>query len=400
MIQSAKKRVLFMTAYMSVDNDARAIAADLCDCARRGVAVYVALDNFGADAFEWCGPDTRYKTQDKEQFTYADLIRSLRESGAKLCFWRAAACVRARGGASGDRGEYELFDCKNHIKTVIVDSEVAILTDRNVGSAYFRNPAYSSVEVCLAGPCVVELEKQFAELWKQGGGLDPLLPSSNGNHNSEPPASKIFASLRDTPADDEERLFPDMWGTILVSTPRILESGLDPILLALMLRVRAAKKSVDLMFAYMEICQPLREELVAAVRRGVAVRVVTNSRETNDLFWINAAFLQSVLPVVEAGGKLVLAVCTPEGKGHVHAKVSVIDGRFLLVGSWNAWLRSTLYEVEADVFVDHPPLASRVAQTIDELEASAAYQCFNPDEIRVELAADPLGVDPAVVPFL
>merc|ERR1712094_113871 len=116
----------------------------------------------------------------------------------------------------------------------------------------------------------------------------------------------------------------------------------------------------------------------------------TNARETNDLFWINGAFLQSVLPVVEAGGKLVMSICTEKAKGHVHAKVAVIDGRYLLVGSWNAWLRSTLYAVEADVLLDSPPLASLTSSAIDALEQSEAYRTYDPQQIHAEIAADPL----------
>eukprot|EP00928_Gymnodinium_smaydae_P098645 TRINITY_DN9215_c0_g2_i1.p1 TRINITY_DN9215_c0_g2~~TRINITY_DN9215_c0_g2_i1.p1 ORF type:complete len:578 (-),score=77.30 TRINITY_DN9215_c0_g2_i1:328-2061(-) len=396
LIQSAKRRILLMNAYISVDSDARAIIEDLADAAKRGVEVYVALDNFGADAFVWCGVDTRYKDGDKDQFLYDDLIQTLRDAGVKLCFWRAAECARARGRRSGENGQYELLDCKNHIKQLIVDCEVAIVSDRNVGSCYFRNPAYSSVEVCVAGACVAKLESQFADIWTQGGAMDPFLPSAEVVSEQ----SKLMNLLCDSAADNAERLFSDVWSASLASTPRELATGIDPILLAMILGVRSAKRSIDMMFAYMELCQPLRDELILAVKRGVKVRVVTNARETNDLFWINGACLQSALPVVEAGGKLVMSVCTPEAKGHVHAKIAVIDDQYLLCGSWNAWLRSTLYEIESSVLIDCAGLANRVARTIDTLEASQAYRVFDTSDIQKELDEDPLGTDPAVSIFL
>eukprot|EP00928_Gymnodinium_smaydae_P098644 TRINITY_DN9215_c0_g1_i1.p1 TRINITY_DN9215_c0_g1~~TRINITY_DN9215_c0_g1_i1.p1 ORF type:complete len:578 (-),score=91.30 TRINITY_DN9215_c0_g1_i1:212-1945(-) len=396
LIQNAKHRILLMNAYISVDSDARAIIEDLADAAKRGVEVYVALDNFGADAFVWCGVDTRYKDGDKEQFLYDDLIQILRDSGVKLCFWRAAECARARGASSGANNKYELLDCKNHIKQLIVDCEVAIVSDRNVGSCYFRNPAYSSVEVCIAGACVTKLEAQFADIWRQGGALDPFRPSDKGVVEE----SKLMSMLCDSAADNTERFFSGVWCTSLASTPRELSTGIDPILLAMILGVRSAKRSIDMMFAYMELCQPLRDELIAAVKRGVKVRIVTNARETNDLFWINGACLESALPVVEAGGKLVMSVCTPEAKGHVHAKIAVIDDQYLLCGSWNAWLRSTLYEIESSVLIDCAALANRVARTIDAHEASKAYRIFDTSEIRKELNEDPLGTDPAIALFL
>ena len=43
-------------------------------------------------------------------------------------FWRAADCARARtvAGTPSGTSEYELYDCKNHIKMIIVDNEVAL----------------------------------------------------------------------------------------------------------------------------------------------------------------------------------------------------------------------------------------------------------------------------------
>lgn len=403
MIKGAKKQILIMCAYISVDDDARTIVGDLADAARRGVEVHVAFDNFGADAFVFCGTDTRYADAGN-MCTYEDLISTLRDAGCKICFWRDMDCLMARGGAprnDNKNRDYELLSCKNHIKCFISDGELAILTDRNIGSCYFRNPAYSCIEVAVAGPAVVQLANQFALLWAQAGGT-PAVKSMAGIEvaAASAPSGALFASLCGSPIDEEKRLVRDCWGAVLVSNARTLESGEDPILMALLLAVRSAQKSVDLMFAYIEICKPLCDELIAALHRGVAVRVVTNSRETNDLFWINAAFLQSMIPVAEAGGKLVMSVCTPTAKGHVHAKVAVVDRHWLLMGSWNAWLRSLLYEVEADVLLDCPALATETVEMIDRQEASDAYRTFGLEDIHAELQADPLGIDPAVVPFL
>merc|ERR1739848_817800 len=105
--------------------------------------------------------------------------------------------------------------------------------------------------------------------------------------------------------------------------------------------------------------------------------MVTNSLETNDLFWIAPATMQSFLPVVQAGAQLVMAQITPQAKGHVHAKVAVVDERFLLIGSWNAWLRSHFYETEVCLLLDSPHFAKFVVQAVDELQESPAYRKWN-----------------------
>lgn len=415
LIRQAQHRVLFSIAYVSVDADGRTLIEELASAARRGVETIVCLDNFGADAFTWSGPDPRYRNADASGASpsvggYHDMVQLLISAGVQVCFWRAKDCLRD----PACKGEgFKIYDAKNHTKLLIVDGEVAIVGDRNIGKCYFRNPNYSSTEGALTGPCVEALEEQFFELWRAGGGAsarrEEHLATTNGtngtaateNGGKQPAAqSALFSSLRDHLEEDATQLASHVWAAVLVSTPSTMATGEDPILVALLSAVRCAERSIDLEFAYMELCRPLRDVLLEAIRRGVTVRLLTNSRETNDLFWINTASLQSILPVVQAGGKLVMPIITPEHKGHVHAKRAIIDERFLLLGSWNAWIRSHVYEAELNVLLDDSRLAKLSKAAIDELEASPCYKPWTVNEIKAAIEADPHGLDPMSALFI
>lgn len=115
----------------------------------------------------------------------------------------------------------------------------------------------------------------------------------------------------------------------------------------------------------------------------------TNSKQTNDLWWISSASLQSLLPIAEAGGRVVMSVLAAEAQGHIHAKVAVADERFVIVGSWNCWLRSHVYEVEVDMLVENAELAKYITCSMDEMLKSPAYPVWSADDLRAAIAEDP-----------
>lgn len=394
LIRSAKRLILVACAYVSIDTDANAVLGDLAEAARRGVTVAVMFDNFGADALTFAGPDMRYAGDGADApDSFDTMMHNLRDAGAHLCFWRPVSCERGGAATAG------LFDAKNHAKAFLVDGVVAIVTDRNIGSCYFRNPNYSSAEVVVTGPIVGGLMDAFWQLWVDGcGPLPPHVrsPTAGGSSPVGAMDALLQAAKREGLGASSAPLevARDVWCAVLASSARTLASGMDPVLLALLTTIRGASVSVDLQFAYMVLCRPLVEELVQACKRGVRVRLVTNGESANDLWWIMDATNLSTLPVVEAGGTLVTAVCTPHHKGHVHAKVAVVDHRWVMVGSWNSWLRSTFYEAELDVLADCPQVAAQLTAQLDALLASPAYTAVAAADLRALLTArQPLNIN-------
>ena len=407
---AAKHTVLVSMAYMSADNDALSLVRALAAAARRGVRVFVQLDNFGGDSFVFSGRDPRYGATSGGAGAIPDflgLVGMLQAAGCHVHFWRPLRSVRGQasrgcGAKAGDVGTAAVYDAKNHAKLWVVDSAVAIVSDRNIGSCYFRNTSYSSTEAAISGPAVAAAEQHFWQLWCDGCG--PMPAAAVRANTATAATARALMDALDTPVDDSGVMqtpamsspghrASNVWCAVVGNSASSLCDGEDPIMLALTLAVRAARVSVDLQFAYMVLMPGLVEEVARACRRGVNVRIITNCRTTNDLWWISAASLASILPALRAGAAFFTPVRNESGSGHVHAKVAVVDDRFVLLGSWNAWLRSVFYETELDVLLDCPSLAQAAAAQMDTLLASPVYRQWTVEEVEAAMAADPDGMD-------
>jgi cardiolipin hydrolase len=102
--------------------------------------------------------------------------------------------------------------------------------------------------------------------------------------------------------------------------------------------VATAKESIDVcVFTLTD--DTLTEVLVAAHRRGVRVRVVSDDQKAMDR--------GSDIDVLEAAG---VAVATDDSHAHMHHKFAIFDGRRLLSGSYN-WTRSAAVANQENVLV-------------------------------------------------
>merc|ERR1712232_885780 len=139
----------------------------------------------------------------------------------------------------------------------------------------------------------------------------------------------------------------------------------------------------------MSLNRGLQDALLIALKRGVRVRIFTNSPASNDLWWTSSDSLSSALRVVKAGGELIMPICTKELHGHVHGKMSVIDKRLVLIGSWNAWLRSHFYETESNLLVDNSEVGSYMHEQLAALSSSESYRVWGTSDIEATLRTLP-----------
>jgi phosphatidylserine/phosphatidylglycerophosphate/cardiolipin synthase-like enzyme len=365
-LREAKHQVLFATSYLSLDSDAFAIVRELGNCALRGVPTFVILDNFGADSYTFTGTDTRYKQPEGivSPLNFEFMVSMMVRAGVHVCFWRPGKCVRA-GTVAKDERARTIYDAKLHCKFAVFDHEIAFVTDRNVGSCYFRNPLYSCSEVWVTGSMATELTEHFCDLWRCSR-RDAAQPEVKA-------ALEMAAATGGVPA------------RLLSSTVDTLGDGMDPILLTLLLLVERAKVSIDFEYAYMTLPVCMQQALIRAMGRGVNVRVITNSKGTNDLWWIHAASMKSLIGVAKAGAKVLLA--QPQ-KAHVHAKLACIDREWVVLGSFNLWHRSLFYELESSVCLQDLDVGGNISEEIDELEAGEGYKRYAVEDLQEELAGE------------
>jgi len=147
------------------------------------------------------------------------------------------------------------------------------------------------------------------------------------------------------------------------------------------------KQQVDLVSPYFVPSKRAAQALVDIARRGVKVRVLTNSLEATDVAAVHAGYAKWRHELLRAGVSLyeLRRSWGPElpdtGRGRfgssassLHAKTFGVDGRSVFVGSFNMDRRSIDLNTEMGFVIDSPALAQRLGQTLDESIPETAYE--------------------------
>ncbi|HEV7668115.1 MAG TPA: phosphatidylserine/phosphatidylglycerophosphate/cardiolipin synthase family protein [Thermoanaerobaculia bacterium] len=255
-----------------------------------------------------------------------------------------------------------------HDKLVIVDGEVLIAGGRNIESPYFGlGPAqvgrrnYLDCDVEVRGALAAEARTYFLALWESHHVKERKRPASAAakaaaarqldtyqawlNARIEI-ARKDGVPLLDVPTPVEHLRF--LHDPIGRKDP---ELGVGPELLA---RLDSAQVSITIESPYLIPTRAFRRGLARALERGVSVRILTNSLSTTDNLWAQAGYVGSKRRLVESG----IDLWEYHGDESLHSKVAVIDGRWLIVGSFNLDPRSEYLNSEIAVEVDSPALVA------------------------------------------
>jgi len=256
------------------------------------------------------------------------LARAVREGGIELREWYDP--VRP-------------FD-STHRKMIVVDGRQAIVGGRNFADHY-RADDWRDVDLVIEGPSVAPLGAVFERLW-QGA------PGRRGAGGDAP-------WVESTPANVRE----------------------DPVMRFVIAAIGAARRSVDLELAYFVDHESLCGALARAARRGVRVRLLTNSAETNDLPYATWAAYEGVRQVLEAGGE----AHARRGAGRtLHPKYVVVDGEWVSFGSHNMDYYSPRYCGEMNLVVRDRRLGSMLLEFFATGLAQATP--LELDEVRASLA--------------
>jgi cardiolipin synthase len=227
---------------------------------------------------------------------------------------------------------------RTHKKFAIADGKLAILGGMNFGFHYLGENQWRDTNVQITGPAVADLQRVFIRDWAALG----------------------------TPVEKEARYFPTLEPTgnfsvrIVDQNPTRNEFDLNE---TVRIALRCAKEHVDIEAPYFNPPAWLSDEIIGAVNRGVRVRILTNSEESNDvpsMFYITASYFQEL---IDAGVEIYLW-SLPERT--IHSKAMTADDKFAFISSYNFNYRSIVWDSEiAAVFTDPDPVA-RIQKMIDD----------------------------------
>lgn len=292
--------------FEDITNDGERLSDLLMERRRHGVAVNIIYDSYGS------------------QNTPSDIFDRLKKAGVGLVEFNPIDPLAAKGS-------YSLND-RDHRKVLIVDGRFAVIGGVNLSTSYqsvifskFEQPDgripqhWRDTDLQIEGPAVAQLQKLFVEHWKAQQG--PPIDETHFYPTIQPQGKEVLRIIGSRPSREISRYY-----------------------VTLLSAIRNAEKSICLSAAYFVPSHQEKEDLIAAARRGVSVRLLLPDQSDSDV--AIAVAHSHYEDLLEAGVKIY------ETHGIVlHSKTVVIDGVWSAIGSSNFDQRSVLFNDEVDAVV-------------------------------------------------
>jgi putative cardiolipin synthase len=281
-----------------------------------------------------------------------------------------------------------------HNKIFAVDGAAAIVGGRNVGDHYFAaggREAFRDYDALMLGPAASEAGASFDAFWNSEHAVpaEALLPRALPPSRASRRLAKLEAQVARTVPDLAARAargqaLLDGWlagrgvhwaqGTVFGERPERVKGARAERVIATRLAelVQGAQHEVLIESAYFVPGDQGVALLADVARRGVRVRVLTNSLAATDVTAVHAGYTRYREALIEAGVELHEFRVRPRarrwGLRHetayetaLHSKVLVVDQRHAWIGSFNMDPRSIALNTEVGVLVDDPGFATVLA---------------------------------------
>ncbi len=313
-------------------------------------------------------------------------------------------------------GNSDRLNRRMHNKLWIADGAVAVMGGRNLGDAYFnasQDRDFADLDVLAAGPVVGEMSRSFDRYWNS----EWAVPVASIVGPPPPPAERQQAwaemtarALRFLDSDYVRSLRKTAFGGLvrtgqvpLVMAPAqaLYDLPVDPhsggaettsaIFPVLRRFVETAGREVILVTPYLVPDERSLAVLCGVTRRGVRVRILTNSLASTDVPLVHAGYAHYRPRMLACG--VTLYELRPAGPGakaprlglssgaSLHTKAIVVDGEAVFIGSMNLDPRSRHLNTEVALRIDSRELGQQLTTLFDE--ATTLDQAFrvNLDEV-------------------
>ncbi len=260
----------------------------------------------------------------------------------------------------------------NHRKLMIIDDEHVILGGTNYGDVYSHltgDQLWRDADVYLRGFGVAsKAQAQFAEVWNE--------------QIFENPEAFDFSKLDPTDAPDDGEI-PVL---LLDHNPgNKLRRADHNILSAIYKLIANARHSVDIENAYFILDPVMRDALKKASKRGVRIRLLTNSKESIDVPLLGTFVASSAKKSIGYGVEVYL-----KQGSTLHSKYLIIDGEIVMIGSHNMHPRSQTVDGENVAII----FDKEHAQTLQKHFEAGLHEAFHP------LKQKDIKVDKSIIDFV
>lgn len=385
----AAQKTLDMQYYIyDVDTTGSALMGEVIDAADRGVRVRILMDDIhtGKQDKTWAALDSHPNIEVRIFNPFAN--RSMRWAEMIYDFGR--------------------INRRMHNKQLTVDNTVTIVGGRNIGDAYFSakpDMSFSDLDVMVGGPAAPAASKVFDAYWNSENAypIGTLLKD-----NKEAPAElRAFRKQIEAKGDMakasplvqelvdkglargiEMGHLPGFIGgaRVISDKPDKVEDDPDdpsthaiPQLRALM---EKAERELVLVSPYFVPDEENQKWLAGIAKRGVIVKVLTNSFAATDVAAVHAGYAPTRKAMLQAGVELYELKPTANAdlaksrtrksrmfassRASLHAKAYVVDRHLLFIGSLNLDPRSIKLNTEMGVVLDSVPMATQLVEGMEK----------------------------------
>ena len=321
-----------------------------------------------------------------------------------------------------------------HNKIFVADNAVAITGGRNLGETYFgqsEGTNFVDIDVLAAGRIARDLSRSFDQYWNNPlaypvqslmtqediEALKPkIVAAAPGAPSESPqPAAEAAGALPVKPLDaaadapsglpgsTDLRLLTWTWApsVLLVDQPSKIAADADDVAEAketavddLLQLMSQARTDLLIVSPYFVPGKVMMGQFAELRRRGVRVRVLTNSLASNDAPVAHVGYARYREALLAMGIELYEMRAEQEStvrnfgsgtgstggskgggsRASLHAKVVVVDGQLLVVGSMNLDLRSKLQNSEVAIVIRNRKLSQETMQMIEPALSGRAYK--------------------------
>ena len=310
--------------------------------------------------------------------------------------------------AIGYLTDFARLNRRMHNKSFTVDGETTIVGGRNVGDAYFgvgKQPLFSDLDVLAVGPVVTDVSEDFERYWNSQCvstlakvlDVDPdilqqrvQLPDA---WRSDPTAQRYLERLTTSQfaTDLVARTLNMYWSEtrLLSDDPRKGQGrARNHTLLPqrLINVIGLPKQEIDIISAYFVPTRAGIAQILALVRNGVKIAILTNSLAANDVAVVHAGYARWRKKLLRHG--VALYELKPENNrprrprdrgltgnsgSSLHAKTFSVDKRKVFIGSFNFDPRSAMLNTEMGLVIESTALAEDIHQRFTQSQKEAAW---------------------------
>lgn len=370
----------------------------LRDAADRGVTVRILVDDNGIDGLDPILSELNAHPFIEVRLYSPFTLRKFKIAGYLFDFLR--------------------LNRRMHNKSFTADGLTTIVGGRNMGDEYFDTglqPIFIDLDVLAIGKVVGDVSADFEKYWScasaypleliiaepvaGSGVLDQALVEVSNSAQYKTYTERLGTSA--VVSDREAGTLPLEWTDVRLISDSPLKTlrkaKSDQLLIGQIDKLmKDVRHSIDVISPYFVPGKRGVNEFSALEKKGVEIRILTNSMSANDVKLVHSGYAKYRIKLLKAGAELfeLKAQHSPPDNrrdagiggssgSSLHAKTFATDGRRIYIGSFNFDPRSVQLNTEMGFLIESAAMAKQLKQGFDETLPDIAYRLELNDNFKI-----------------